>query len=414
MTAIYADNLARSRSDSFRGIAGRGAAMQAMTRDRNDIKCHICGRVRHLKSKCPLRFKHQQQNDGQQPQQREEHQNNPRRQHQRKNGGGRGPVWCAYHKTATHTDDNCRARRRKRAVGNAHIAATGPSRVKRSCRAYDLQEEDDQPECPYISFTAKEVHPTAANAAEQSHKVESWPFGSLLASRPWPFEEQAKPAISFGGQEKSEFSYMYGGTDGEGKPLYGKAPTESEPAEIERKPHERGNVVTVLVDSGASGHCFDDLIIPELKHRLQDYTSLSTPRMILTSWGSSPERHKLDLSADGYAGKELAINAVANAQVWHRRHGHLNMRNLELMNRNNSNAVAFDGSITDCDVCAVGKSHQQARPRKAKHVTLYAPFRLVYGDLTGPFKPTAHGGFKLSARSPTSSPSGPQSTFSAA
>ena len=44
-----------------------------------------------------------------------------------------------------------------------------------------------------------------------------------------------------------------------------------------------GNVVTVLVDSGASGHYFDDLIIPELKHRLQDHTSLSTPRTILTA-----------------------------------------------------------------------------------------------------------------------------------
>ena len=57
MAAIYADNLARSRSGSFRGIAGRSAAMQAMTRDRNDIKCHFCGRVGHFKIECPLRVK---------------------------------------------------------------------------------------------------------------------------------------------------------------------------------------------------------------------------------------------------------------------------------------------------------------------------------------------------------------------
>ena len=87
---------------------------------------------------------------------------------------------------------------------------------------------------------------------------------------------------------------MYGGTDGEGEPLYGMAPMESEPAEIERKPHESSNVVTVLVDSGGSGHYFDGLIIPELKHRLQDYTSLSTPHTILAAGGAL-----LDGTAEG-------------------------------------------------------------------------------------------------------------------
>ena len=236
MATIYPDNLAHSRSGAFRGIAGRSAAMQEITRDRKDIKCHICGRVGHFKSKCPLCFMHQQQDDGQKPQQREEHQNNPRRQHQRNSGGGRGPVWCSYHKTTTHSDANCRVRRRKRADGNAHIAATGPSRVKGSCSVCDLPEEDDQPERPHISFTATEVHPTAAIAPEQSHKAETWPFGSLSASRPWPFDERAKPAISFVGQEKPDF-YMYGGTDGEGEPRYSTTPMESEPSEIERTPH---------------------------------------------------------------------------------------------------------------------------------------------------------------------------------
>ena len=79
---------------------------------------------------------------------------------------------------------------------------------------------------------------------------------------------------------------MNEGTDGEGRSLYGVAPVEPTPSEIERKPHESGNVFTVLVDSGASGHYFDDTIIPDLKHRLQDFTSLSTPRMILAARGA--------------------------------------------------------------------------------------------------------------------------------
>ena len=192
-------------------------------------------------------------------------------------------MWCLYHKTIAHSEADCRAWRRKRADGNGHVAAAGPSRAKGTCSAYDLAEEEGQPERPYMSFIATEVHPTAATAPEQNHKAATWSFGSLSASRPWPFEERAKPAISFGGQEKPDF-YMYGGTDGEGEPPYGMAPMESEPARIER--NESGNVVTVLVDNGASGHYFDDLIILELKHRLHDYTSLGTHRTILTAGGA--------------------------------------------------------------------------------------------------------------------------------
>ena len=60
----------------------------------------------------------------------------------------------------------------KRADGS-HIAATGPSRVRGICSAYDLPEEDDQPEHPHTSFTVTEVHPTAAPAAQQSRKAKT-------------------------------------------------------------------------------------------------------------------------------------------------------------------------------------------------------------------------------------------------
>ena len=42
MSKIYANNLARSNSDSSRGIAGRGVAMQATGRDLSKIHCHYC------------------------------------------------------------------------------------------------------------------------------------------------------------------------------------------------------------------------------------------------------------------------------------------------------------------------------------------------------------------------------------
>ena len=49
-----------------------------------------------------------------------------------------------------------------------------------------------------------------------------------------------------------------------------------------------------MVDSGASGHYFDDAIIRDLKHRLQDYVHLTTPRKILTAGGAM-----LDGTAEG-------------------------------------------------------------------------------------------------------------------
>ena len=110
---------------------------------------------------------------------------------------------------------------------------------------------------------------------------------------------------------------MNGGTDGEGGSLYGMASMEAEPAEIEPKPHESGNVVTALVDSGASGHYFDDIMIPDLKHRLQDYTSISTPRTILTAGGAlldgTAEGVSQGLITDDYGEQHLA--RIANLIV---------------------------------------------------------------------------------------------------
>ena len=82
-----------------------------------------------------------------------------------------------------HSDADCLARRLKRAGGNDHVAAAGPSRVKEICSANGLAEEEDQPKRPYISFTAMEVHPTVAAVAKQSHKAATCPFGSRSASR---------------------------------------------------------------------------------------------------------------------------------------------------------------------------------------------------------------------------------------
>ena len=101
-----------------------------------------------------------------------------------------------------------------------------------------------------------------------------------------------------------------------------------------------------------------------------------------------------DLSADAYGATELAMNAVSNARLWHRRLGHLNRRILELMQWHDGNGITFDGTIADCDVCAVGKGQQLAHPKKDQHAGITRPFQPYYGDLMGPFTPVAYAGFK--------------------
>ena len=196
------------------------------------------------------------------------------------------------------------------------------------------------------------------------------------------------------------------------------------------------DTVNVLVDSGASGHYFDDTIFPGLRDNLDNYQVLDAPRKITTAgkghlygvaqgvlrgWviDDKGERRLVQLSClivpglgrnlfsvkqaarsgiisifdmdnprleannftlplqelgcDLYSfsldltnasGAELAMQTTADATLWHRRLGHLNRKSLDILKKCDNNGVSFDGTAADCDVCAVGKSHQLAHPKK--------------------------------------------------
>ena len=160
---------------------------------------------------------------------------------------------CSYDKTTSHNDADCRVQQHK-AGGNAHVAATRTRRVIGVCSAYDLPKKDDKSERPYISFTATELQSKTKPATASRQKNGTWPFGPLTAARPWPSVEREKPAISLGEQDEPYLSYVYGGPDGEGQPPYGTALVVSRPAAFKHKPSAGDESVSVLVDSGASGH----------------------------------------------------------------------------------------------------------------------------------------------------------------
>ena len=52
MSKIYADNLARSHTNSSRGFAGHGVVMQATGGDLSKINCHYCNKFGHYKNGC--------------------------------------------------------------------------------------------------------------------------------------------------------------------------------------------------------------------------------------------------------------------------------------------------------------------------------------------------------------------------
>ena len=105
-----------------------------------------------------------------------------------------------------------------------------------------------------------------------------------------------------------------GGADGKGEPLYGTALMASGPSAFKHKPSAGDDSVTVLVDSGASDHYFDDLIIPGLKYRLLNHVLLTTPRKILTARGGlldgTDEGILQGLVTDNHGGQHLARIAI--------------------------------------------------------------------------------------------------------
>ena len=85
----------------------------------------------------------------------------------------------------------------------------------------------------------------------------------------------------------------------------------------------------------------------------------------------------------GYSGLELRAES---ADLWHRRMGHINRKIIAVLRKQAGNGVEYNGDIQACDVCAVGKSEQQAHPKQAAYDVQRA-FQLVTVDTMGPISP---------------------------
>ena len=90
----------------------------------------------------------------------------------------------------------------------------------------------------------------------------------------------------------------------------------------------------------------------------------------------------------------VVYTATTSASVWHRRLGHMNPLNMEVLRNKKGNGVEYSGTISGCDIFSVTKSKQQAHPKKSTRKTT-RPTQLVYTDLMGPFTPAAKGRYRF-------------------
>ena len=202
VSKIYADNLARSNSDSLRGTAGRGVAMQATGREPSKINCHYYNKFGHYNTDCAdFKAAHHQ---NRRRRQRHHKQRGLHQPDQPKPGGqqkqrGRGKMWCSYHKTTTHNDADYRATPTNGLNGNTHFVQVRPPSVPGVCSSWDLSGRDDSDEKPCISFLVKEVQPASKPSKARVEEKGARPFGPVLTAvtegwrtRPWPFTPRAE------------------------------------------------------------------------------------------------------------------------------------------------------------------------------------------------------------------------------
>ncbi|CAM9978444.1 unnamed protein product, partial [Sphacelaria rigidula] len=102
---------------------------------------------------------------------------------------------------------------------------------------------------------------------------------------------------------------------------------------------------------------------------------------------------KQSLHDHGETTNTVAMLTTADAELWHRRLGHVSSKTLRTIQGIDGNGVIFTGNLSSCDTCALSKSKQQAHPKTAVY-KVCRPYELIIGDMMGPITSEAIGGFK--------------------
>ena len=329
MSALYIDCLSRPNNSPL--VAGRGVAVQATGGDDSAIKCHYCGNPGHRQKSCVAWIAAQCKNINQQTTR-----STPLGRWKKKAGGDGKPMWCLFHKSTTHSNETCRTLQQQ--LGNNGSANCAN---QRSDYPAVLTASDPPPgsniEEQGISFDAVKV-PTR----DEPSKDESfWPFGptgeAVVSFDTSGFFSgfgvaTSEETINSGAQAPWTRTHITGTlktlaralimavmlhyawltlgsfpvnrvalTNTSGQPETFGGITNAEdglalavvPA-AEKWNRGSNSLVSVMVDSEASGHYFDDALIPRLRYRLENYQELAIRRYITTAGG-----HQLEGAGQG-------------------------------------------------------------------------------------------------------------------
>ena len=336
MSALYIDCF--SRPNNSLSVVGCGVATHLTGGGNSPINCHYCGNPGHRQKTCVAWIAVQRK--GRHP---HATRSTPFRRWKGRKREESKPMWCSFHKSSTHSDETCRTRKQQMDDnGNA------------SCASQDLDYQlvftasDSTPgsslEGQGISFAAVEVPTRHEPTKEQgfgpfgsthepvaSFDTSGWFDGSGGANgeetEGSTFEFEEGPVrrlglwshitdtlttlaralvmavmlhyfwLTLGSFPHNRVASTY--TNGQPETFGGSTDAEDGLALAAVPAAEKWNrgsnsLVRVMVDSGVSGHYFDDALIPGLRYRLDNYQALAIRR-----WVTTAGRHQLKEAGQG-------------------------------------------------------------------------------------------------------------------
>ena len=377
-----------SRNETKGRIAGRGVAMTTKTSTDHGVYCFKCKERGHTKRNCP-KFKPRTKPDG-------------------------AAKWCSVHRATSHSDEECYSQEATRlnkkgsvslACASCAYCSSGNNKSTTYTTAAAKDNESPDSEKPVINFAGSNNDFDGGfmfTAAATRRFTPSTKGATLLvdsgASESF-FDDELTPGLKERMREFTEVSTPKEITTAGKHTIYGVGTgiisftiRDSHGAQLPVNlralvlPGFRRNIfaptaelkngVRFVLEVGNPHLATGGIIIP-LKQDPRDQGRCSLDIMFQRNPQDKLLGKPEGVSHDDVPGVVYA--ATADADIWHRRLGHMNPRSMELLYRKEGNGVEYTGTVSDFGICALSKSRQQAHPKKSTRTTT-RPMQLIYTD----------------------------------